>query len=148
MFPQKTFFKRRNFCASHMAICHSPSYCWNLAFSENSTHLMQCKYAAWIYAGEHKGKILGKNDMVIVLMLLHLSMMSPVQWKAKHNTRANFKCSFLIRKAFKGYVVSPCCGCSQIPFKITRKRRKHPHKICKVESPTETCRQLCCQFWA
>lgn len=66
--------------------------------------------------------------MVIVLMLLHLSMMSPVQWKAKHNTRANFKRSFLIRKAFKGYLVSPCCGCSQIPFKITKKKRKHPHK--------------------
>lgn len=47
---------------------------------------MQCKYVAQIYAREHKGKILGKDGMVITLMVLHLRMMSPVQWKAKHNT--------------------------------------------------------------
>lgn len=81
---------------------------------------MRCKYVAWIYAGEHKGKILGKDGMVVALMVLHLSMMSTVQWKAKHNTRANFKCSFLIRKAFKGYLASPCCGCNQISFKIIK----------------------------
>lgn len=79
---------------------------------------MRCKYVAWIYAGEHKGKILEKDGVVIELVVLHLSLMFPVQWKAKHNTRANFKCSFLIRKAFKGYLAGPCCGCNQMSFKI------------------------------
>lgn len=79
--------------------------------------IMWCKWVAWISSGEKKGEILGKDGVAMALMMLYLSLVSLEQCKAKHYTGAHFKCSFLIRKAFKEYLASACCGCNQISFK-------------------------------
>lgn len=76
----------------------------------------------------------------MALTMLYLSLVSPGQCKAKHYTGADFKCSFLIRKAFKEYLASSRCGYNQISFKTLKDRAFQGGNI-PIKSAEQNCQQ-------